>query len=241
MTNNLEYTNFNIDRLGKQSIMIKQMIGNDFDGANKTMNELFDMTKCRKLPDCMNKLVVYGIIDIFMFYSVHSPLLKTSLSDLDMLFSHIIDGILECPDLTKVQQAFQERLDWLKDYFDENRTRTKMLEVMNYLLRNYADPDITLNSISEEFKLNNSYVSMMFKKEIGYNVLDFIHIARIERAKEMLVQTPMSITDISSRTGFYNYRTFCKVFKQYEKITPTEYRESKANFMAKRLNNPVRI
>lgn len=95
---------------------------------------------------------------------------------------------------------------------------------------NFKDPHLTVNGIAEKFQLNTTYVSNMFKKEVGYNILQLIHIKRVEESKDLLENTELSISEISVRVGFYNHRTFSSIFKRVEKVTPSEFRQMKKTF-----------
>ena len=87
------------------------------------------------------------------------------------------------------------------------------------------DTQFSVTDIADAVALNPQYLMRIFKKETGQSVLEYVTGKRIERAKELLVQTDWPLTLISEKVGYLNYTYFMKVFKSAESITPGEYRK----------------
>ncbi|MBN2222981.1 MAG: helix-turn-helix transcriptional regulator, partial [Vallitaleaceae bacterium] len=69
------------------------------------------------------------------------------------------------------------------------------------------------------------YLGRIFKKQTGMAISDYIIKKRIIVAKQLLMKTNLSITDISSRVGISYSSYFTKVFKDNVGMTPQEYRQ----------------
>ena len=95
--------------------------------------------------------------------------------------------------------------------------------VQNYLDHHYTEP-ISTDSIASEFFLNKHYLSHVFKDTIGYGMMEYVIILRINKAKILLTQTAESISVIASKCGYDNFAHFSKQFKKLEHCSPTEYR-----------------
>ena len=78
--------------------------------------------------------------------------------------------------------------------------------------------------LAEEFHLSAQYISQLFKNEIGVGFLTYLTNIRMERAKQLLLSTSLSIAEVSEQSGYSDYRVFTKVFKKSEGITPSQYR-----------------
>lgn len=98
-------------------------------------------------------------------------------------------------------------------------------QVKEYIEENYSNPSIGLNEIAESFEVHNTYISKMFKETIGYGVLEYINLLKINKAKELLINKKMNINEISKDIGFSNTNTFIRVFKKYEGVTPGVYKK----------------
>ena len=72
--------------------------------------------------------------------------------------------------------------------------------------------------------MSASYLSRLFKKQEGENLLDYLHQVRIAKIKELL-STPATLNQIAEKTGYYNSLAMIRVFKRYEGETPGKYRE----------------
>ena len=72
--------------------------------------------------------------------------------------------------------------------------------------------------------MSASYLSRLFKKQEGENLLDHLHQVRISKIKELL-STPATLNQIAEKTGYYNSLAMIRVFKRYEGETPGKYRE----------------
>ena len=97
-------------------------------------------------------------------------------------------------------------------------------QFMRYLCSNY-DKKITLDDVANNLNLSKYYVSRLIKEYTGFKFIDFIRIFRTENGKRMLLLTDKSIADIAEITGCGNSGNFIKIFKERNKITPSEYRK----------------
>ena len=93
-------------------------------------------------------------------------------------------------------------------------------------LQEHLAEEISLSVLAEQFHLSAQYISQLFKSEIGVNFLAYLTNIRMEQAKKLLLTTPLSITEISERSGYRDYRVFTKAFKKSEGITPSQYRRT---------------
>ncbi|WP_019535986.1 helix-turn-helix domain-containing protein [Paenibacillus ginsengihumi] len=100
-----------------------------------------------------------------------------------------------------------------------------MNEIRAYIEENYANPDLSLSFISERFDLNGKYMSQLFKEAFGMKFVDFMVNVRMERAKELLIQTDDSIQDIAVKVGYTHSISFGRTFKKIVGVTPGDYRK----------------
>lgn len=98
-------------------------------------------------------------------------------------------------------------------------------QTVDYLHQHFSE-DINLNKTAEAIHVNNTYLSTLFKKEMGISIVDYIRDLRLEHAAEMIVNTNISITEISLACGFKEISYFTKLFKNKYNETPRKYRNS---------------
>lgn len=98
----------------------------------------------------------------------------------------------------------------LKEYFNSTRVREQSLPTVKYL--------------SERVNLSAGYLSDLLKKETGMTAQDHIHYYLIEEAKNILLNSDQSVSEIAYSLGFEYPQYFSKLFKQKTGKTPEEYR-----------------
>jgi AraC-like DNA-binding protein/ligand-binding sensor protein len=87
---------------------------------------------------------------------------------------------------------------------------------------------LSLEKLADYLHINPSYLSKLFKKEMDMNFSDYLNKVRIDKSKELLTSTDMSILDIALYTGYEDQSYFTKVFKKYTDTTPHKYRKSRS-------------
>ena len=105
----------------------------------------------------------------------------------------------------------------------EQREERPIHGITRYLQEHLAE-EASLSVLAEEFHLSAQYISQLFKNEIGVGFLAYLTNIRMERAKQLLLSTSLSIAEVSEQSGYGDYRVFTKVFKKSEGITPSQYR-----------------
>jgi two-component system, response regulator YesN len=98
-------------------------------------------------------------------------------------------------------------------------------QVKKYIEENYRER-IGLRSIAEEFYLNASYLSTLFKQRTGVNLNRYIESVRIERAKALLTHLDVPVNELAVMIGYGDPNYFAKSFRKRTGKTPLEYRAS---------------
>ena len=133
------------------------------------------------------------------------------------------------------EQSFMVRLDYFTRIILAEITENKSGQKENRLINNVsewikANKDIPfkVSDISEHFGYNIDYLSRLFKKNFGKGLKEYIDQIKIQNIKNDLLNTSLSLKEISVSCGFSDYKYFIKFFKYHEKLTPTEFRNAYA-------------
>lgn len=110
----------------------------------------------------------------------------------------------------------------LKSNYGEEFALFKM--VKQYISDNLKE-NINLKDTAAKFNLSPYYFSRTFKKVFGCNFSEYLNLVRIDEAKKLLKDNSLSVKEICYMVGYSDPNYFSKVFKKYEGVTPTEYRE----------------
>ena len=81
-----------------------------------------------------------------------------------------------------------------------------------------------MDDVSREVDISPYYFSKIFKEATGENFIEYLTNLRIEKAKELLDNTEMSMKEICLEVGYSNPNYFSRIFKKSVGVSPTEYK-----------------
>lgn len=147
-----------------------------------------------------------------------------------------MDKIIACDTIHEMRKELLELLEEVCAFAAAKREKGVSQEraeslrhlaakVIRHIEEHYDDANLSVNSLGERFELKGSYLSKLFRNEIGEGLPDYINKLRIDRAKRMIRDRGTSISDVAKRVGYNEAATFIRVFKKYEGITPGKFKE----------------
>lgn len=124
----------------------------------------------------------------------------------------------------ELQSILIQFLDSLKSVIKQTDQQSMILhQIYEYVNENYAN-EISLSEMATTLHLNYSYLSSYFKQRTQENLTTYISRVRIDKAKELMLDPRLSISEISRLSGFSEHNYFSKVFKKMTGKTPVEFR-----------------
>jgi len=161
--------------------------------------------------------IIYNIIQNIR-QEYHSNIDRFSqdviIAQLDLLFTYA-ERFYERQFITRkiVNHQVLDRLEkLLSGYFDSNDLAIKGLPTVQF--------------ISETLNISPGYLSSLLKVLTGQSTQQHIHNKLIEKAKEKLSTTRLSVSEIAYELGFEHPQSFSKLFKTKTNISPLEFRQS---------------
>ncbi len=91
-------------------------------------------------------------------------------------------------------------------------------------LREAIATDISLHALAEDCGLSHVQMIRRFRSAFGHTPSEHLYALRLERAKELLLQTALPIKEIARDCGFENEYYFSNFFKKHQGLSPTAYR-----------------
>ncbi|WP_461206223.1 helix-turn-helix domain-containing protein [Clostridium sp. DL1XJH146] len=143
---------------------------------------------------------------------------------------NVYDEILEKETISDLENWFKEICLSIVGYINvtnESKGNKNIENVLQYIEKNF-NKDISLKDVADYVDLNPSYVSTIFKENIGESFVSYLNKTRIEKAKKLIVNTQHTIKEIGFRVGFNSLQSFFRIFKKYEGITPGQYRQNES-------------
>ena len=109
---------------------------------------------------------------------------------------------------------------------NDKSSRAIIGSVAEYL-ETHAVEHISLQSVAEEFGFNYTYLSYLFKKNMGRSPSEYLTACRIERAKELLRrEREYSVKEVAALAGYDDPYYFSRIFKNNTGLSPSEYRRA---------------
>ncbi|MFD0961108.1 helix-turn-helix domain-containing protein [Paenibacillus chungangensis] len=143
----------------------------------------------------------------------------------------LYESLDKLDDLWEVEQRLVVILqDVAENIMRINNSRIindKHIRIKMFIEDHFSDPNMSLHMVSVQFNLNPSHLSRLFKEEFNVRFIDYLTSLRINRAKQLLIETDLPINDIAEKVGYMHAFSFIRAFKKSEKLTPGYYRKVK--------------
>ena len=108
----------------------------------------------------------------------------------------------------------------------DDREKDPVDRAIALLEERYATVDLRLETVAEELFINKTYLSERFRQKTGMSFTEYKNLVRIRRAKELLRQSALSMTEIAQDVGLDSASYFTRLFKQVTGQTPQAYRNN---------------
>lgn len=162
-------------------------------------------------------------------------LLEYSLKNMDASSAVDAQSMLEIADKAAEHMDEKELCETMTEImeFFVHTTQTEAADSIckavhqaaEYVEEHYHE-NLSLAALSEQFHVESSYFSRMFRKETGDNLMLFICKKRMEKALEYMKESDKNLTEIAFMVGYDDYTYFNKVFRKMVGVSPREYKNS---------------
>lgn len=206
------------------------------DDENKLYNYLIGGYKRETdelLKDLINRNINGEISDLYLkdlymqIYMIgQRALIYRNMSPEELMGEEFINFTSEFDNISPV-----EIINYINRFFisiaslaDENTISKLDLEgIKNYIDKNY-NSEIYLVQLADRYNTAVPYLSKVLREFLGMNFQQYLAKIRISNAKKLLSESSMPINNIMEAVGFNSRNTFIRMFKKFEGITPSEYR-----------------
>lgn len=166
-------------------------------------------------------IILAAMVSRFCIESGMEISVAYTLSDIYIELIDVATSINEVNDLQK---------DLLRAYCQRMNEQAKSKVVSRHIvmtidyIRSHIQESLTVESIADSLSLNSSYLSKLFKQEMGITLSRYIRNQKIDVACSMLRHLDESSLSIANYLGFSSQSHFIQVFKKTMGITPEDYR-----------------
>lgn len=138
-----------------------------------------------------------------------------------------IHELQACTDMEGMKKWFLDKTSEICSNMESAREKeaVSIIEKAKSYIRDNYKKDISLDEVSREVDISPYYFSKLFKQETGGNFIEYLTEIRLRNARELLKDSGLSIKEICAESGYSDPNYFSRIFKKYEGVTPSEFRE----------------
>jgi two-component system response regulator YesN len=201
----------------------KALYAGDARALNDRINELLQILTDKKfslfafriiyndiIGLLLNKYLSYGDVskDTIQYYDIFELSKCRKVSDLIDILRQLCNDILS------------------KEERNTDKDDPVIGEIIEYIRKNYSDPDLSMGTIADMYNMSAANLSLTYKEHTGMYPSEYLLLRRMEKAKELLTETELSIQDIGASVGYHDSSSFIRRFKKHMGITPAKYRNA---------------
>ena len=136
--------------------------------------------------------------------------------------------MLKCSTVAEMFGVLSRAIERVCEVSNANKRSSSnqlMERILRFIDENYCKDSICITLIADAVEITPTYLSHLFKENTGESVMRYIEQRRMEKAKQLLGETSLTVNEIALQTGFTNSAVLIRTFKKINGITPGQYRQ----------------
>ncbi len=210
----------------KELALIRNIKVGSKENTGKILEEIYNVNYCeKKLSQSLLKRLINNIS-----LTVYKVLDDMYANDADKYekFGRICSNISKNDHVEECFEILREIcMSLCEDISRQTNHDDLKTKALKYISENYMDKNMSLDMLAEHTGFKYNYFSRLFKEAVGSTFIDYLITFRLEKAREMLDATNLSVEQIAQQTGFNDSNALIKTFKKYYTITPGQYKKKK--------------
>ena len=193
---------------------------------DKRISDLLHFLKNTSMSPFAFRMIYNDVINSL----IHTHASALSGDESVQTFSNIF-SLTSCQSVDDLDELLRRLCDYLltgnRPAGEPDPEEDEIAQVVRYMEEHCSDPEISITALADSFDLSITRFSLSFKEKMGMSPLEYLTLLRVERAKELLSSTSLTIREISAQVGYYDPGSFIRRFKQVTGETPLQYRRGR--------------
>ncbi len=194
------------------------------EAMHRHIDEVFNTISRDFMGDSFAKsLCIRLISQVSLFLYEMNESLTEIFGDEDAVWSKLI----RFNTIVDIRQWLKNILKSIIEHQGEkkNNQNKKIVEsIVEYINNNLSSSSITINEIANQIYFSPNYISIIFKKETGNVLSDYIIHLKMEKARKLLQDPQYKVYQVANAVGYVSVSYFCTLFKKKYGVSPNEYK-----------------
>lgn len=208
-----------------ERMLLNAIKGNDSEKVRRQIERFFARLEQARLPFYQYQMYIMEILTVLMkLINVYQLETKTVFDG----ESNYVEAVLGLYSLEEIKNWFISTCSRVGRLIQKERMASgeKIIEkAKQYVEENYADADLSVESICENLHISAAYFSTIFKKETGVNFISYLTDIRMKHAMKLLDTTDDKTYLIAAKAGYTEPNYFSYAFKKHVGMSPSKYRK----------------
>jgi Response regulator containing CheY-like receiver domain and AraC-type DNA-binding domain len=205
---------------------LKTMLNNDFLLGITRVESYFDEMILSNIAPSFLKQQASSI-----FYTLFSRIeeefpTKSELRRLKMTFLREIGHVQYLENFSQLILETIETLRTMIVEFTHPNENEQLLQIQQYIEEHYNEA-LSLTQLADHFHFSYNYLSTFLSENLTTSFSEYVKTLRLARAKQLLTETDMNLSEISEAVGYSDLSYFSKLFKKEFQLAPSKYRRKK--------------
>lgn len=199
----------------------RALYAGDADALHDRIDELFHILRTKKFSLFAFRIIYNEIISMLLNkYLSYGDVSEDSVKYYDIF------ELSRCRKVSDLTEILRQLCNDILRREEQNMPSENSVigQVIDYIRENYTDPGLSIGTIAGIYGMSAAALSLKYKEQTGMYPSEYLMLLRMEKAKELLASTDMSIQDIGTSVGYYDASSFIRRFKQHMGVTPAKYR-----------------
>ena len=131
------------------------------------------------------------------------------------------------PDIKKYVMDISSKAIEIINYYKSRKSNKLIDDISQYMKLNFGDCELSLSKVAHVFFINPSYLSRIFKKEMGVNFMEYLIKLRLDKAIMLLNNMDLKAYEVGEKVGISDSSYFSTCFKRYTGFSISEYKKVK--------------
>jgi len=174
---------------------------------------------------------------LFAFRLVYNEIISVLLNEqigkageaVDALHMYDVFTLSNCRSIDDLDDMLRKlcRELFQKKKSEPDNAHPEIRQIVEFMNEHFTDPNLNIGAVADRFDLSAAKLSLDFKELMDMTPSDYLLLLRMEKSKELLAKTDMSIKDICAAVGYFDTSGFIRRFRGYMAMTPMQYRLNK--------------